>query len=372
MRSSRWDMALVSWIPLLTLGLFAALFFSAVPRSLPLAVVDHSNSPTSRELVRALQAAPALDVRAQPTQLEQAWSLLRAMEVYALVYIPGDTEQQLQRGQKATLFAFYNATFTTAGATSFRDIDAAVKQTSAQFMLAERAKVLGTGAIHAAPVNVQVSILYNSARNFEVFLLGLLFPAVLHLMLCMLCASALGRELRDKSAGSWLQQVGGHVAGAILGKLLPYIALFSLYGLAGLLWVSNIRGDGMAGSLLLLSLGLVLMFAAYGAVALLIVGATRNMGSSLSLIGLYAGTSIAFCGATFPIDGASLLARTWSQLLPFTYYTHLDAAERYLNAPLPLGLSQLGILLLFVVVAGALGYRAYGRALREPSTWGQR
>src|SRR5690606_33185570 len=88
--------------------------------------------------------------------------------------------------------------------------------------------------------------------------------------------------------------------------------------------------------------------------------------------GLYAGTSLAFCGATFPIDGASLFARTWPYLLPFTSYVKLDAAERYLAAPATVTFTHLGALVLFILIPGAIGYHAYRRAVLDPSTWGQR
>ncbi len=369
---SPWDLALITWIPWLTMMLFAVMFHSAVPRALPVAVVDDSRGPVSRDLIRTLQAAPALDVRSHPVDLHQAWPLVRSMRVDAVIHIPADTDDRIQRGQPATLFAFYNAALTTAGAAAFRDIDAAVKHLSGRIVLEHTALQQGTDLLKPAPVNAQVTVLYNPARSFEQFLLGLLLPGVLHLMLCVAVTSACCRELRDGTAGRWLDDCGGNLPGAILGKWLLYIPVFSLYGFAAVLWVSVIRGDGIAGSLLALLAGQVLMYTAYAAIGLLLCGVVRNMGTALSGVGLYAGTSLAFCGATFPIDGASLFARAWHYLLPFTSYVKLDAAERYLAAPVAVTFTHLGALVLFVVIPGAIGYRAYRQAVLDPSTWGQR
>ena len=369
---SPWDMALISWIPWLIMILFAAMFYSAVPRALPVAVVDDSRGPVSRELIRALDSAPALDVRSHPLDLHQAWPLVRAMQVDAVIHVPADTDDQIQRGQPATVFAFYNAALTTAGATAFRDIDAAVKNLSGQIVLEHTALQQGVDKLKPPPVSVQVTVLFNPARSFEQFLLGLLLPAVLHLILCVAVTSACCRELRDGTAGRWLEQCGGSLPGAILGKWLIYIPVFSLYGFAAVLWVSVIRGDGIAGSLMALLAGQVLLYTAYAAIGLLLSGVIRNMGTALSGVGLYAGTSLAFCGATFPIDGASLFARTWHYLLPFTSYVKLDAAERYLAAPATVTFTHLGALVLFILIPGAIGYHAYRRAVLDPSTWGQR
>lgn len=369
---STWDMAMISWIPWLTMLLLAIMFMHAVPRSLPVAVVDDSRGPVSRELIRALMSAPALDVRGHPLQLADAWSQVRSMDVDAVIHIPANTDDLVQQGQPATVFAFYNAAFTTAGASAFRNIDAALKQVAGQVALEHTALQQGPGVLRAAPVSAQVTVLFNPARSFEQFLLGLVLPAVLHLMLCVAVTGACCRELRDATAGQWLDECGGHLGGALMGKLLLYIPLFSLYGAAALLWVGVIRGDGIAGSLWLLLLGQLLMYAAYAAIGLLLTGVIQNMGTALSTVGLYAGTSLAFCGATFPIDGASWFARLWHYLLPFTSYVKLDAAERYMASPWPVAATHLTALLLFILIPGLIGYRRYRQAVFDPNSWGKR
>src|SRR5690606_35506666 len=152
------------------------------------------------------------------------------------------------------------------------------------------------------PVRDEEYALYNPGRGFDQWRLGLLLRAALHWILCVAVTSACCRELRDGTAGRWLEKCGGSLPGAILGKCLIYVPIFSLYGFAAVLWVSVIRGDGIAGSLMALLAGQVLLYTAYAAIGLLLSGVIRNMGTALSGVGLYAGTSLAFCGATFPID----------------------------------------------------------------------
>jgi len=118
--------------------------------------------------------------------------------------------------------------------------------------------------------------------------------------------------------------------------------------------------------------GQLLMYCAYAAIGILLTGVTRNMATALSAVGLYAGTSLAFCGATFPIEGSALFARVWHYLLPFSSYVKLDAAERYLASPAPVAMTHLGALLLFIVIPGTVGYFLYKQAVHDPSTWGKR
>src|SRR5690554_2512303 len=372
LQSSLWDRALVTWIPAVAVILIAALFWQAVPRALPIVVVDSSHSTISRDIIRKVDSTPAVSVVAQALNLADAWPLVEQNQAHAVLYIPPQTDKSISTNQPATLFTFYNATFTTAGGTAVREIESVIKQLNQSIAIEYNALSLGPSVLKPAPITAQVNLLFNPARNFEIFLLGLLLPGMLHFVLCMAVASTYVRELRDKTIQQWLDRVGGHAAGAIMGKSLPYILLFSLYGMAAIFWLAYIRGDGVPGSLIALLLGNVLLYCAYAALALLLAALAPDMSTALSGVGLYAGTSLAFCGATFPIDGASLFARLWHHLLPFSTFVKLDVAERYINAPNSLTLFYLFILLLFVLIPGGIGYLAYKKAINTPEKWGQR
>lgn len=370
--SSPWDRAQLSWFPLLAFVLFAAMFYSSVPRQLPIAVVDASHSPMSREIIRNLDAAPALSVVAQPTSLHEAWPLVRSMQAHAVLYIPPELEASVAQGQSATLFAFYNATFTTAGGSAYRDMAAAINDASSYIALTQVAAVQGLQVLKPAPVSAQVNVLYNPGKNFEMFLLGILLPGVLLLMLCAAVTSAFGRELRDRTIGQWLAHNQGQLLAAILGKALPYVALHWLYGVAVLIWVAYVRGDGIQGSAVLLIAGTLLLYSAYAAIGFMLAAVMKNMADAFSVVGLYVGTAVAFSGSTFPIDGAPLFARIWHQLVPLSAYLKLDAAERYMDAHGWISALYLLALLLFTLIPAAIGYVAYRAKAHNPESWGQR
>lgn len=369
---SIWDRALVSAFPVLTMLLFMAMFYSSVPRLLPVAVVDASHSSISREIIRNLDAAPALDVVAQPNSLHEAWPLIRSMQAHAVLYIPADIEADIASGQSATVFAFYNATFTTAGGSAYRDMAEAIKDASSYLALTQVAATQGLQVLKSAPITAQVNVLYNPGKNFEIFLLGILLPGVLLLMLCAAITSAFGREVRDSTVGQWYQLNNQRLLPAVLGKMLPYVLLYWLYGLAAMVWVAYVRGDGVHGSLVLLSLGTLLLYCAYAAIGFMLAAVTRNMADAFSAVGLYVGTAVAFSGSTFPIDGAPLFARIWHQLVPLSAYLKLDAAERYVNAHWYVTAMYILALLLFTLIPFAIALKAYQKKINQPDTWGQR
>ena len=370
LRTNPWELAVATWLPCLCITILAWLLSAGVVRKLPVAVVDDDHSATSRELTRLLDATPALAVTARPRTLAEAWPLVRTSNVFEVIYVPAGTMRDAVRGRSATIFAYFDATHPTAGQAAFRDASAAVKEMEVRLAQHEIARARGVSAVRAPPILVQASTASNPTPSYEGYLLGLLFPAVILFAVCLSMTSAFGRELRDASAGEWLRASGDALIPASAGKAAPYLLLAALEGCAGIVWIAGLRGNGIHGSVVMLLLGQSALFAAYAASALLFVGLTRSMGEALSLANLFAGTALAYSGGTFPIDGAPKVAAVWNGIVPFATYVKLQAAQLSAGAPASASLGTLSILLLFALVPGALGLRLFGRAARNPASWG--
>jgi len=214
-------------------------------------------------------------------------------------------------------------------------------------------------------------VLFNSARSYETFLLSLALPAVILFALMLSVTAAFAREIRDRSVATWLESSGGELLPAVAGKALPYLTLFFAQGVVCLLWVALVSGVGVRGSLLLLVVAQVLMYVAYASIGLMIAGAVRNMATALSFVSLYAGTALAYSGRTFPVNEASTFVRVWNLLLPFTSYVKLQAQQLDMGAPVSASLGHVAALVAFIAIPGVLGLRVYGRAVRQPASWGE-
>jgi len=363
-RHDRWELALVTLMPLLLMVLMMWLFSASVLRQVPVALVDLDGSPDSRALARAIDASPGVVIARQPASLPQAQAQLRALEVFAIVLVPRDMSRRALRGEAAPVYVFYNATYMATGQSAARDIADAVGAFNARLLKERIGRQVGPARLRAAPVMVQATVLHNPARSYELFLLPLIFPAVLSLLAALAAGGAVGRERRDGLLPAWL---GERPWAAIAGKLAPYVALFSLYGALGVLYVAYVRGDGVAGSLWLLVLAQPLFYLACCCFALLFIAVTRDMGTGLSLVGLSIGTALAFSGATFPVIEAPLFTRVWNALLPLTAYVQVQMQQLFMGAPWTLSLRPLGVLLLMAAVAGGLGALLLVRAARRPA-----
>ncbi|GAA5235669.1 ABC transporter permease [Verticiella sediminum] len=350
----RWDLAFVTLLPIAMLVLMAWLLSPSVMREIPVAVVDQDNSVDSRELLRLIDASPGVRIARQETSPEEGFAAVRRLDVYATVLVPRDFGRALRRGERVTVIDYYNGSYLTAGQSAARDIGDAVTAFNTHFLTRTMAAQRGPQGLRPAPVVVQSGILGNPARSYELFLLPLIAPALLSLVSALAMAAALGREIRDGTCAIWL---GKAPVRAILGKLMPYVLLFTLYGLASLAYVGWIRGHGIAGSLALLAAGQFLLHLACAAVACFFAGVLRDMGSAMSLVGLSIGASLAFSGATFPTIGAPLFVRAWSAALPLTAYEHVQSQQMLIGSPWPVSLAPLGTLLVIAAVCGAVGIR---------------
>ena len=367
-----WDRALLSLAPLALMALLAVEMSSGVMRDLPVVVVDADASALSRELVRRLDAAPALKVVEQTGDMAAGERLVRMRRAYLLVFIPAEVTRDVLRGETGKITLFFNASYATPSGAALREASNVISAYAGELSARQTAAIVGPGKVRAAPLGARTTVLYNPQGSYELQLVGLLHPAMLHLVFMVAVVSALGHELRDGAMGAWLNGSTGENLACVAGKLTPYLAVFMAWGLAACLYLATVRGWPIAGSLAMVMAGYAAMYLAYVGVALLFVGLTASMAQSLSLTGIYAGASFAFAGAIFPVESASAFARVWSALLPFTAFANLWAEQFVMAAPVAVSLRQVLVLLVFLAVGAAIGLPRYLHAAQRPDLWGKR
>ncbi|MBS0283342.1 MAG: ABC transporter permease [Proteobacteria bacterium] len=368
-----WDLALVTWVPLLLMAVVAIQLSSGVMRGLPIAVVDQDGTAVSRELTRRLDAAPGLRVAARPADMHAAEALVRSNRAYAVVLIPADTERAVLRGSTGSITTFYNASYSTPSGAALREVGNVVQGYAATLAAEQTAAVAGPGKVRRPPVAAQSAVLFNPQGSYELQLVALVHPALLHLIFMVAAVSALGRELRDGTIGAWIgPDPPARAAAAVAGKLAPYLAIFTGWGLLAVGYVAGLRGWPVVGSVAMLIAGYAAMYLAYVGVSLLVLGLSLSMGKALSAAGLYAGASFAFAGAIFPVESASAFARLWSALLPYSAFAKLLAEQWIMGASIRQSMWQVLAMLAFLLAGGAIGLPRYIAAARRPDTWGRR
>ncbi|MEG1101009.1 MAG: ABC transporter permease [Comamonas sp.] len=377
LRACRWDWAMVSWVPLLSMALMCWIFSAGQPYKLPIAVWNEDPSSMSRQLVRMLQATPGLEVVHSVLNPAEAADALQRMQVYGVVHIPPGMERDVKRGGAATVTLMHNAQLATASSLLQRDLQQVVGTLSAGVEMQARAK---RGDPHQAlqvrmePITTKLVALFNVSTNYEQFLAATLVPALVHILAMTAGVWCVGRELRDCSLGAWLQTSNSWLdtLAALLGKLaIPAVLLWSS-GMLCLLYLAQLRGWHVAGSMGWIAVGLAALVGVSLAAGAVLAAVTLSLRMALSGAGLLSAPAFAFSGVGFPLLSMSASARGWALAMPYTHYARLQMEQWQMGAPVAQTVPVVGGLLLATLVLLALATWSLQRARTLPERWGGR
>ena len=377
LRACRWDWAMVSWVPLLSMALMCWIFSAGQPYKLPIAVWNEDPSRMSRQLVRMLQATPGLEVVHSVLNPAEAADALQRMQVYGVVHIPPGMERDVKRGGAATVTLMHNAQLATASSLLQRDLQQVVGTLSAGVEMQARAK---RGDPHQAlqvrmePITTKLVALFNVSTNYEQFLAATLVPALVHILAMTAGVWCVGRELRDRSLGAWLQTSNSWLdtLAALLGKLaIPAVLLWSS-GMLCLLYLAQLRGWHVAGSMGWIAVGLAALVGVSLAAGAVLAAVTLSLRMALSGAGLLSAPAFAFSGVGFPLLSMSASARGWALAMPYTHYARLQMEQWQMGAPVAQTVPVVGGLLLATLVLLALATWGLQRARTLPERWGGR
>jgi ABC-2 type transport system permease protein len=376
LRAHPWDLALISWFPALVMALAWAIFAQGVNVKLPLAFVDEDHSPGSRRLAVALEATRSTNIAARPVTLEEAWPLVRARQVYAVVHVPIDWERRSQRGDPLPVVLYTNEQYHAASTSLSNDVIGAIGSVaggSARTMLAGLGGGFAGAERRAGAVRVELRTLYGPQLSFERALAGAFLPAILHMFVLGGAAYAIGREFRDRTAADWLASAGDGIVAAIVGKLLPLLLCFTAMALGVVAWLAGYRGWTANGSVLGWSLGLLTLMIACCAIPAMIVGLTGALRIALALVAVVNVTAISFTGFTYPLFSMTTTAKVWSAMLPFHYFYEIQQQQWNVGAPLAVSGVPFAVLWgVFIAVPLAIAIPLLAKRCRDPKGWGER
>lgn len=323
-----WQLALISYIPLI--GIFGLwwLFSAGLPRELPVAIVDQDQSQLSRMLVRQLQANAVIspihyqDVGSAKASMEKA-------ETYAVVVLPFQLNRDLLTGHQPIIDIRYNAQYLLVGKLLSSQIQlsladglkhkALIKQLASGVPMAQ-------AKVNINPVQTQISALYNANSNYIVFLLPPVLLALGQLLAMLVFANSLNRELRLNTLQEWFSLGTRRV---LFAKILVYTPLIVLQGRLILTLLYQYLGLPLAGQFGQLLLAQVVMLLAVWLLVLTIFFLLQDSARVISFCTALFAPAFPFMGITFPTQEMPLLAQWWRLLMPSSHYidTHVGVVS---------------------------------------------
>lgn len=327
---SPWQLALVTYIPLISMLCLWWLFSAGLPRQLPVAIIDQDNSQLSRMLTRQLQANPVTSPQ-QFTDVSTAVTAMQSGEVYALVVFPHDLKKDLLTGHSPTIDVRYNSQFLLVGKLLSSQIQLTLGN---GLMQVAGLKQLANGtpksqvAVNLSPVQSQTTALFNRNNNYIGFLVPPVLVALWQLMSMLVMANSLNRELQLAENGetgltgqaSVSTCLTDHFWHKVAAKMCVFTPLLMLQGGFILAWLYLYLALPLAGSLFLLLCAQALMLLAVWSLVLLIFVIMRDAARVISFCTALFAPAFAFMGITFPTHDMPQLAQWWRLIMPSSHY----------------------------------------------------
>ena len=309
--------------PVLALVFFTSLMDEGLPEDMPVGVVDLDNTSTSRGLIRRLDAFQSSRVVARYPSVAEARRAIQENEIYAFLYIPKGTADNLLSSRRPKISYYYNMGSVMSGSLLMKDLKTISNLGSAAVGQATmRAKGFTPQQIQAflQPIRVDLHQIANPWTNYNVYLSTVLVPGVMMLFMFLISAYSLGMELKFGRGKEWLQKADNNIVVAILGKFLPQALVFLIiifFYDVYLYKFLHFPYEGSVWMMLLLSLLEVFGSIGFGVFAF---GLLPSLRMSMSVCSLWAVLSFSLAGSAFPVMGmdAPIQALTW--LFPLRHY----------------------------------------------------
>lgn len=370
-RKSRLYLSVVLILPLAMLAFFAMVFYKGTIEELPITVVDHDNTPMSRQLCLMIDATRGVEIAYQVQSIAEAERQMLSSQSLGIVYIKRDFEADIYGGVPTKVECYLPGTNISASGVIGRDVEQTV-MTFASGVALNRLQAMGIGyneaMVDIMPINIQSNIVGNPYLNYGYYLAPIFMFMGIVIFIVVATIYAFGRELRYATASEWISSANGSLLSAVLGKALPITIVMAIISQLAFAILFVIMGMECNGSYLMLTICNILLILAYQSFAIFIVSLTANLRLGLSLGGGYAVMAFTFSGITFPVIAMYDIAQWLSKLFPLGYFSDILIDQAVVGAPILYNANNLLCLSLFLLLV-PLVWRRLRRIMTNEIYW---
>ncbi len=357
MRRDRITFAMMLGVPLMQLVLFG-FAINNDPKGLPTALVAISNDQYTRAMVSALQMTGYYRFDYVARSAAEAEALMAKGAVSFVVTIPADFARRVERGDNPQILIEADATDPSAASGAVSTLS----NVASQALL--RAQGMQATAAESARGQLQVVVhrRYNPEGVSQYNIVPGLLGVILQMTMVMMTAMALTRET-ERGTMENLLAMPSSPAEIMLGKVLPFLVVGAVQVAVVLVAAKLLFSIPFVGSLTLL-LSAVLVFV----LALVLLGYTistmaRSQMQAMQLTFFFFLPSLLLSGFMFPYRGMPGWAQVLGEIFPLTHFLRITRAVMLKGADFNAIGTEVGWLLLFVVVFAGTALLRFRRTL---------
>lgn len=295
--------------------------------NLPLAVVDHDGTRTSRDYASRFVDSRYFDFKGYAPGERVLDHLLIDNEIRVAIIVPERFEAELVAGRPASVQTLIDGTFPYRAQAIKQYVIAINEAFSTELLIDHLARTRGLTREEARqlvePVALEVRYLYNQSMKS----IWSIAPKVMMVVLLVYPAflTALG-IVREKESGAIYNIYASSVTRAefLVGKLLPYAAIAAVN--AAILWLLAVLffGAPFKGDPVFFAAASILYVTCSTGIGLLVSLVVRTQAAAMTVTNV--GTMIAatlYSGLIVPVESLSESAKVVAHLLPSVYYADI-------------------------------------------------
>ena len=309
--------------PVAVMLFFTTLMQDGQPIEMPIGVVDLDNTSTSRNIIRRLDAFQTSHVVARFPSEYEARQAIQTNQIYAYLYIPKGTTEQLLASRQPKISYYYSMTTMVAGALLYRDLKTISTLGSASVGQATmRAKGFTDGQIKAflQPIAINLHQISNTTTDYNAYLSTVMVPGVMMLFIFLLTAYSIGTELKFNRSKEWMEMAENRMVVALMGKLLPHALVFLTLAFVYAAYVFGFLQFPHPGGVWKIVLVSVLQVLAPMGFGIFAFGLFPSLRMSMSICSLWAVLSFSMAGSAFPTMGMDAPLQSLAWLFPLRHY----------------------------------------------------
>lgn len=319
-------------LPLFTLFFLATIFGNGQMENIPIGVVDHDNSATSRSIVRRIAAVPTCRLTRRFVDETEARRAVQQKEIYGYLSIPPLFEQDALTGKDAVLSYYYHYALLAVGSelmaafeTSLAEVSVAPVVLTAVSLGADKEQM----ATFLLPVQASTHPIYNPGLDYAVYLSQPFFFVLLQILILLTTVYSVGIEVKTRTALGWIQTADGDMVLAVAGKLLPYTCLFILMGLLGNYVLFGIEHIPFEGSWWEMNLMTALFVVSTQSLGVFIYALFPVLAYIISVVSMVGSLDATLSGITFPVANMYPVVKGAATLFPVRHFTEITQTLLY-------------------------------------------
>lgn len=301
-------------------------FSAGTLTNMPIAVLDTDNSDITRNITRAINSTPSVQVKYKVQNYNEGYDLIKSGKAYALIVYPNNFKRDLNKNKQPQIIYYYNNQTILIGGVITKDIQSAVvsvtKSIDAQIRMKKGiAKNAVLSKINL--IKVDEHIKSNPYLNYSYFLTYAAIAHVFQVFAVLFAVWSIGCEFKYGTTKEWMKIADNNIITAVFGKLTVYLSiLFSqiiiIYACYILLY-----GAPFEGNLIFTIFSTLIYILAYQFMGMAFISLLSNLRFAMSVGAFYTSLGFSLAGMTYPNMAMPLFVKVYSSILPVKPYVNL-------------------------------------------------